>query len=326
MRTHEAVGNPVARVKFGVHNPSWLFGSDPAGIFEAVKAKAQWAESNGFTWFSVMDHLIQIANVGAPDEPFMEGWTILTALAAVTERIRLATLVSSVHYRNPTHLAKIAAGVDQISRGRLTFGIGAGWFETEYRQYGWEFPPRPAVRIGQMEEAVRLIKALWTEKRTTFHGKHFRAEDAILEPKPVQRPHPPVMIGGGGEQLTLRAVARHADACNVGGTPEQVRHKFDVLRRHCEAEGRNYDEIERTNIISFVLARDEAALTAKRLKLTVPEQYYGFAGTVPQVTDLIGRYRNAGVQLLISSAYRNDVETLELLAADVMPAFAEKAT
>jgi F420-dependent oxidoreductase-like protein len=313
-------------MKFGIHNPSWLFGAEPAGIFDAVKAKAQWAENHGFTWFSVMDHLIQIANVGAPDEPFMEGWTILTALAAATERIRLATLVSSVHFRNPTHLAKIAAGVDQISRGRLTFGIGAGWFEAEYRQYGWEFPPRPAVRIRQLEEAVRLIVALWTEKRTTFEGKYFQAQDAILEPKPVQKPHPPIMIGGGGEQLTLRAVARLASACNVGGTPDMVRHKFDVLRRHCEAQRRNYDEIERTSVISFVLARDEAALAAKRRKLAVPEQFYGFAGTVAQVTDLVGRYRDAGVQLLISSTYKNDVETLELLAADVMPAFADKTT
>ena len=130
-------------MKFGIHNPSWLFGTDPAGIFDAVKAKAQWAENHGFTWFSVMDHLIQIGNVGAPDEPFMEGWTILTALAAVTERIRLATLVSSVHFRNPALLAKMAAGVDQISRGRLTFGIGAGWFEAEYKQYGWDFRPGP---------------------------------------------------------------------------------------------------------------------------------------------------------------------------------------
>lgn len=308
-------------MKFGIHNPSWLFGDDPANIFEAVKARAQWAENHGFTWFSVMDHLIQIANVGAPDEPFMEGWTVLSALAAVTSRIRLATLVSSVHYRNPAHLAKIAAGVDQISRGRLTFGIGAGWFETEYRQYGWEFPARPAVRIRQMEEAVRLILTMWSEKRTTFDGRYFRTRDAILEPKPVQKPHPPVMIGGGGEQLTLRAVARLADACNVGGTPDVVAHKFGVLRRHCEAENRNYDAIERTNVISLVLARDEAALVAKCRRLAVPEPFYGFAGTVSQVTDLVGRYRDAGVQLFIGSAYRNDVETLELLAADVMPGF-----
>jgi len=310
-------------MKFGIHNPSWLFGTEPAGIFDAVKAKAQWAENHGFAWFSVMDHLIQIANVGAPDEPFVEGWTILTALAAVTERIRLATLVSSVHFRNPAHLAKIAAGVDQISRGRLTFGIGAGWFEAEYKQYGWDFPPKPATRIAQMEEAIKLILAMWTEPRTTFHGKYFHAENAILEPKPVQKPHPPLMIGGGGEQLTLRAVARYANACNVGGTPDQVRHKFEVLRRHCETQKRNYDEIERTNVIGFVLARDEAALAAKRQRLEVPTQFMGFAGTVAQVTDLIGKYKDAGSQLLISSAWRNDLETIELLAADVMPAFAE---
>ena len=132
-------------MKFGIHNPSWVFGPDPAEAFEAVKAKAQWAENHGFVWFSVMDHLIQIGGVGAPDEPFMEGWTVLSALAAVTSRIRLATLATSVGYRNPAHLAKIAAGVDLISRGRLTLGIGAGYFEAEYRQYGWEFPARPAV-------------------------------------------------------------------------------------------------------------------------------------------------------------------------------------
>ena len=166
-------------MKFGIHNPSWLFGPDPAEAFEAVKAKAQWAENHGFVWLSVMDHLIQIGGVGAPDEPFMEGWTVLSALAAVTSRIRLATLATSVGYRNPAHLAKIAAGVDLISRGRLTLGIGAGYLEAEYRQYGWEFPARPAVRIRQMEEAVRLILAMWTEKQTTFHGRYFNVEDAI---------------------------------------------------------------------------------------------------------------------------------------------------
>ena len=150
-------------MKFGIHNPSWLFGPDPTDVFGAVEAKARWAENHGFVWFSVMDHMIQIAGVGAPDEPFMEGWTVLSGLAAVTSRIRLATLATSVGYRNPAHLAKIAATVDLISQGRLTLGIGAGYLEAEYRQYGWEFPARPAVRIRQMEEAVRLILALWTE-------------------------------------------------------------------------------------------------------------------------------------------------------------------
>jgi F420-dependent oxidoreductase-like protein len=306
-------------MQFGIHNPSWLFGSDPAEIFDTVKAKAQWAENHGFTWFSVMDHLIQIPNVGAPDEPFMEGWTMLAALAAMTSKIRLATLATSVAYRNPALLAKIAAGVHLISRGRLTFGFGAGWHEPEYRQYGFEFPPRPATRIRQMEEAVRLIIALWTQPRTTFHGRYFHAEDAILEPKPTPRPR--IMIAGGGEQLTLRAVAHYADACNVGGSAEAVARKYAVLRQHCDAQQRDYATIERTNIMSFLLARDEAALAAKRERLSVPANYYGFAGTIAQVTDLIGRYQDAGVQLLISSAFKNDSETHVLLAEDVMPHF-----
>jgi F420-dependent oxidoreductase-like protein len=312
----------VIFVKFGIHNPSWLFGPDPAEAFEAAKTKAQWAENHGFVWFSVMDHLIQIGCVGAPDEPFMEGWTVLSALAAVTSRIRLATLASSVGYRNPAHLAKIAAGVDLISGGRLTLGIGAGYFETEYRQYGWEFPERPAVRIRQMEEAVRLIIAMWTEKRTTFHGKYFHADDAILEPKPVQKPRPPVMIAGGGEQLTLRAVARLADACNIGGDPETVKHKLTILRGHCDAAQRDYDAIEKTHNNSWLLARDEAAVAAKRQRLADRGPLRGFVGIVSEAIDLIGRYQDAGVQLLINSDYRNDVEIRELLASEVMPHFA----
>jgi F420-dependent oxidoreductase-like protein len=307
-------------MKFGIHNPSFIFGPDPAEAFEGLKAKAQWAENNGFTWFSVMDHLIQIPPVGPPNEPFIESWTALSALAAVTNRIRLATLVSSVAYRNPAHLAKIAAGVDLISRGRLTLGIGAGWFDEEYRQYGWEFPERPAIRIRQMEEAVKLIVAMWTQTRTTFHGKYFHVEDAILEPKPVRLP--PIMIAGGGEQLTLRVVARLADACNVFGDPAEVKRKFEILRGHCEDIGRPYDVIEKTNVISLLVARDEAALAAKRERLGAVEPFRGFAGTVSQVIDLTGQYRDSGVQMLISSAFKNDHETLELIASDVIPRFA----
>ncbi|HEU0217370.1 MAG TPA: TIGR03560 family F420-dependent LLM class oxidoreductase [Stellaceae bacterium] len=309
-------------MKFGIHNPSWVYDADPAGAFDALKAKAQWAENHGFQWFSVMDHLIQIPGVGAPDEPFIEGWTALSALAAVTSGIRLATLATSVGYRNPAHLAKIAAGVDQISRGRLTLGIGAGYFATEYRQYGWEFPERPATRIRQMEEAVRLILQMWREPRTTFQGRYFQVEDAILEPKPVQKPHPPVMIAGGGEQLTLRAVARLGDLCNIGGDIETVKHKFEVLRRHCDAAGRDFGTIETTHNNSWLLARDAAGIAAKREGLAARGPLRGFVGTVTEAIDLIGQYRDAGVDLLINSDYRNDLETHELMAAEVMPHFA----
>lgn len=309
-------------MQFGIHNPSWLFGPDPYEMFEAVKHKAQWAETHGFTWFSVMDHLIQIPGVGLPDEPFMEGWTVLAALAAVTTKIRLATLVTSVAYRNPALLAKMAANVDIISRGRLTFGFGAGWHQPEYQQYGYEFPERPARRIRQMEEAVRLIKTMWTESHATFHGKYFHVEEALLEPKPLQKPHPPIMIGGSGEQLTLRALARVGDACNIFGDPDTVKHKFDVLRRHCEAEARDFNTIERTNLTSLLLARTDAELKAKRERYAIPDQFRGYALTVSQANDLIGRYRDVGTQMIICGFVKNDWETMELLANEVMPHFA----
>ena len=308
-------------MKFGIHNPSWLFGSDPHQIFEEVKRKAQWCEEHGFAWFSVMDHLIQIPGVGAPEEPFMEGWTVIAALSAVTSKIRLATLVTSVAYRNPAILAKMAAGIDIMSRGRLTFGFGAGWYYQEYGQYGYVFPDKPAIRIRQMEEALKLIKTMWTQERATLHGKFFHIEDALLEPKPVQKPHPPIMIGGGGEQLTLRVLAREGNACNIFGDPATVQHKFDVLRAHCEKEGRNFDEIERTNLTTLLLARDEGALKAKRERLGVTDPFRGNAVTVSQAVDLVGRYRDVGVQMMISGIFKNDRETLELLASDVMPHF-----
>ena len=309
-------------MKFGIHNSSWRDRPDPAEAFQVVTAKAQWAEQHGFAWFSVLDHMIQIPRIGPPDEPFLEGWTVLAALAAVTSRIRLATLATAVGYRNPAHLAKIAASVDVISRGRLTLGIGAGFFEDEYRQYGYEFPPEPATRIQQMEEAVQLIVKMWTEPRTTFHGRYFHVEDAILEPKPVQKPRPPVMIAGGGEQLTLRAVARLADACNfVDLDPSEVKHKLDVLRRHCEAIGRDAGAIEATHIQGWLLARDDAAVEAKRQRLAAQWPVGGFIGTVSEAIDRIGQYEDAGVDLVIMSD-RNDVESRELFVSDVMPAFA----
>ncbi len=310
-------------MKFGIHNSSWRDAADPADAFAAVTAKARWAEDHGFVWFSVLDHMIQIPRVGAPDEPFLEGWTVLAALAAVTSRIRLATLATAVGYRNPAHLAKIAATVDVISRGRLTLGIGAGFFEDEYRQYGWEFPPDPATRIRQMEEAVELIVKMWTEPRTTFHGRYFRVEDAILEPKPLQKPRPPVMIAGGGEQMTLRAVARLADGCNiVDGDVAEVRHKLDVLRRHCDAIGRDYDTIEKTRVQAWLLGRDDAAVAAKRERLGAHGPLRGFVGIVSEAVDLVGRYEDAGVDVMINADRPDDVETRELFASDVMPHFA----
>jgi alkanesulfonate monooxygenase SsuD/methylene tetrahydromethanopterin reductase-like flavin-dependent oxidoreductase (luciferase family) len=173
-----------------------------------------------------------------------------------------------------------------------------------------------------MEEAVCLILQMWTEPRTTFHGRYFHVEDAILEPKPIQKPRPPVMIAGGGEQLTLRAVARLADACNVGGNLDTVKHKLSVLRRHCEAAQRDYAAIEKTHNYSWLLARDATAVAVKRERLAGRSPLRGFVGTVSEAIDLIGRYQDAGVQMLINSDYRNDFETHELFASEVIPHFA----
>jgi alkanesulfonate monooxygenase SsuD/methylene tetrahydromethanopterin reductase-like flavin-dependent oxidoreductase (luciferase family) len=161
---------------------------------------------------------------------------------------------------------------------------------------------------------------MWADGRATFHGDYFHVENVILEPKP--RPVPPIMIAGGGEQLTLRVVARLADSCNVVGTPEENAHKLAVLRRHCDEVGRNYDEIERTNIMGFLIARDEAQLKAKHERLGGRPPRFGGLFTVSQATDLIGRYRDVGIQLLIASAVENDMESFEFLASDIMPHFA----
>jgi alkanesulfonate monooxygenase SsuD/methylene tetrahydromethanopterin reductase-like flavin-dependent oxidoreductase (luciferase family) len=174
-----------------------------------------------------------------------------------------------------------------------------------------------------MEEAVRLILKMWTEPRTTFHGRYFHIEDAILEPKPLQKPRPPVLIAGGGEQMTLRAVARLADACNiVDGDVAQVRRKLAVLRGHCDAAGRDYETIEKTRILPWVLARDTATLAVKRERLAPRGPLRGFIGTVSEAIDLVGQYQDAGVDLLISADRLHDIETRELFASDVMPHFA----
>ena len=308
-------------MKFGIHNPSFIFPQGSPYIFEDLKQKAQWAEAHGFVWFDIMDHMIQIApGVGQADDPFMEGWTTLAALAAVTEKIRLGTMVTSVSYRNPALLAKMSATVDIISRGRLTLGIGAGWYDTEYEEYGWDFLPG-VTRLHQLEEAVQLITAMWTQPRANFSGRYFHIKDAILEPKPLQKPHPPILIGGSGEKLTLRIVARYADACNLFGNTQEIAHKLDVLRRHCDNEKRDFDEIERTCLPTFLLARDEAALKAKVERFGVPGTSRGFALTTTQAVDLLGEYADLGIQLMVCSIHKNDHETMELLA-EMIPQFA----
>lgn len=306
---------------FGYQNPSFLWpDSDPHAIFERTRAAAQKAEAAGFVSFWLMDHLIQLPMVGAADEPFLESWTTLAALAAVTNRIRLGTMVSSIAYRNPALLAKMVAGVDIISGGRAILGIGAGWFQTEYRQYGYEFPEQPAVRIRQLDEGIQLIKALWTQPRATFAGKYFQVHEAILEPKPVQKPHPPILVGGGGEQLTLKVAAKQANMVNWFGAPDVIKHKLEVLARHGDAVGRDVREIHITKLDSVLIGRQEKDVQQKRIKLHLGDRPF-LAGTVRQVIDQIAAFQAVGVQEMILNIPRNDPETFDLLGSEVIPAF-----
>ncbi len=313
---------PQVPMRFGYQNPSFLWPDRaPYEIFEHTRAKAQQVEELGFHSFWVMDHLIQIPGVGAPDEPFLEGWTTLAALAPLTRRLRLGILVTCIGYRSPALLAKMAAGVDIISRGRLIMGIGAGWFEEEYKQYGYDFPA-PATRIRQLAEGIQIIKAMWTTSRATFGGRFFRIKDAILEPKPVQKPHPPILVGGSGEQLTLRVVARHADAANLFGAPPTIAHKLDVLRSHCEKVGRDFKEIEITKTDSIILARTRGKVQEKLRRVGWADRpYKGISGTPEECIEQVRAFQALGVTHLIVNVPGNDEESLALFAQEVMPVF-----
>lgn len=216
-----------------------------------------------FGGFWMFDHFVPIN--GHVEGPCMDGWTLLSALAGKTERMRLGLMVGCNSYRNPAVLAKIATTIDQVSGGRLEMGLGAGWFELEYKMYGIPFPP-PAQRIRALDEACQVIKLLWTQELSTFEGKYYTLDEARHEPKPVQKPYPPFTIGGSGEQLTLRVVAKHAQIYNgPGSSPEAAKHKNDVLDERCAEIGRDPKEIRRSTQF-YLKSPDEVADIAQRIE------------------------------------------------------------
>jgi F420-dependent oxidoreductase-like protein len=222
------------KLKFGAHIEPQL-GYD----YDNTLKIALEAESLGFESFWCSDHLF--LNDKSENQNCLDAWTLLAAIAATTNKIRLGTLVTCNNYRPPSLMAKIAASIDMISNGRLWFGYGAGWKEVEYKAYGYPFP-KIQDRMDMMEEALEIIKLLWTEPSPTYKGKHYNIENAFSAPKPVQKPYPPILIGGDGEKRTLRAVAKYADYCNLFLRPDFER-KLDVLKEHCKAVGRDYDEV-----------------------------------------------------------------------------------
>jgi alkanesulfonate monooxygenase SsuD/methylene tetrahydromethanopterin reductase-like flavin-dependent oxidoreductase (luciferase family) len=191
----------------------------------------------------------------------LECWMTLAALSSIAEKIRLGTLVTCNSFRHPQLLAKMAATLDFISKGRLEFGIGAGWLESEYVAYGLPFP-KANVRIAQLNEALDLIKKLWSEKKASYNGKYYHLNDAVCEPKPVQKPFPPITVGGSGK-LTLKVVAQHADRCNIMGSLEECQQKLTILKKHCMSIGRSYEEIEISVYLNFFLYSEIDALNEK---------------------------------------------------------------
>ncbi|CAO5146886.1 putative monooxygenase [Frankia sp. AiPs1] len=231
-------------MNIGLHVADFTFTGGPATLAQDLTRVAVAAEDGGFTKLSVMDHLWQIAQVGPPEHEMLEAYTTLGYLAARTSRIDLLAWVTAVVYRAPGLLAKLVATLDVLSEGRAYLGIGAAWFEEEARGLGLPFPST-AERFERLEEALEICLQTWGDSDAPYRGKHYQLERTLGVPQPLRRPHPPILIGGGGERKTLRLVARYAQACNLFAGPE-LAHKLEVLRGHCADVGRDYDEIEKT--------------------------------------------------------------------------------
>jgi F420-dependent oxidoreductase-like protein len=297
---------------------------DPQAKWAKAVEVAQLIEQLGYDSMWVYDHF---HNVPRPaQETVFECWTTMAALSQVTSRVRLGQMVGCTPYRNPGLLAKITANVDVISGGRLDWGIGAGWYDHEFRGYGYEFPAAKD-RIGMLRETVEIVRSMWTEPVTKYEGRYYQLSGAECDPKPLQQPHPPIWIGGGGEQLTLRVVARHADCSNFGGKPHEWEHKRDVLREHCKAVGRDADEIRMTISGELFMRESEDEVTSGGTRSMWNEPFDSWCegnlvGTPEQVAEKVQRYVDLGCRGFVPwcSDYP-DTESLRLFAEKVVPEF-----
>jgi F420-dependent oxidoreductase-like protein len=312
---------------------------DPIEQFETMVRVGKETERLGYDSIWLYDHFHTVPT-GELETNF-ECWISTAALARETSRVRIGQMVTCNSYRNPALLAKMASTVDVLSHGRLDFGIGAGWYDEEYIAYGYPYPDGPE-RLRMLGEALQVFHAMWTEPYATFEGKYYQVKEAINEPKGVQKPHIPIWIGGGGEKVTLRLVAKYGDACNIGGiNPEVYRHKFNVVRQHCEDVGRDYNSIIKSAEVFTHLVlpgqtpeqatakqrRDSSKLVGHDMGLEEFRQGnirgypQGFIGTPQEAVDTFSSIIEAGVEYII--LYLNDVarlETLQAFAEEVLPA------
>ncbi len=287
-------------MKIGLQVPSFTWPGGDAAIGPTLGRIAEAGDAAGLDSLWVMDHFYQIRGVGRPEEPMLEGWSALAFMAAHTRTATLGLMVGGVHYREAALWAKAATTLDVLSGGRAYLGIGAAWNEEESHGLGFPMPPL-GVRFEMLEETLQIVHAMWQGPRGSeerFDGKHYHAERLLNSPQVLSKPHPRIIIGGGGEQKTLRLVAKYADACNIFGGPDQLSHKFAVLRQRCAEVGRPFEEIERSNLARVDLGAETPA-------------------------EVIARFRKlaeVGVQHVIFSLTNvHDVRNLETLGRDVIP-------
>jgi F420-dependent oxidoreductase-like protein len=287
-------------VRLGLHYWTYSTPSDPTRIAPTLAETARIAEQAGVSSFTVMDHYFQMDHAGSAEEPMLEGYTTLGYVAATTEQMTLGLMVTGVMYRHPGLLAKIVTTLDVLSGGRARLGIGASWYEREQRGLGVPVVP-VAERFERLEETVQICLQMWSDNNGRFNGRHYQLAETLCVPAPIRRPHPPILIGGGGEQKTLLLVARYAQACNLfGSSPADVARKLEVLRSHCDSEGRDYDSIEKTVLaVRPALADVDAFIAAA------------------------GEYAALGVTELEAMPDRHPVQFAEQLAERVLPRLAE---
>ena len=314
-------------MKFGLQHPVFSFdyrNRDTSQIVDSLKNLVTRAENRGFDSFWVMDHFHQIPFVGKPEEPMLESWTTISVLAGMTTKIKLGTLMTGIIYRHPSILAKIGATLDVLSKGRLFMGIGAAWNEEESSAYGIPFPSAKE-RFLRLEEAIQIIRKMWTEESSaSFNGQYYQIKNAFCNPKPIQKPSPPIMVGGSGERQTLRIVAKYADACNLFGSAETVKRKLSILKEHCRSVGRDYDSILKTKL-GVVVIDDDKEMARKRLQQIskgIPEEQineFAIYGTPEDVLRQKESLEDAGIQyLIVDLDPSREVEALDIFANHII--------
>ncbi|MGO9963234.1 MAG: LLM class F420-dependent oxidoreductase [Acidimicrobiales bacterium] len=302
--------------RFGLQIPNFTFpGVADGELFARIAQIAVTAEESGFDSVWVMDHFYQIPGVGPRTDPMLEAYTLLGAIAARTERVSLGAMVTGVTYRNPAYLAKVVTTLDLVSAGRAILGIGAAWNDDEHAGYGFGFPP-VAERMERLEEALLICRAMFSEDAPSFTGRHYSIAGALNYPRPIRPRGIPILIGGGGEQKTLKLVAKYADACNFFGDVATIRHKLDVLERHCDAIGRDPAEITKTRLGGLAIAETNAEAERKAIAMAQARgmdqarmREYLVVGDPDSVSEQLARYLDAGLDGMIFNMF--DAQDLE---------------